>query len=77
VPSPELGAAWALQDVCREKGTHEMLHWAVVFFLMAIVAAVFGFVGIIASAASLAKVLFVVFLVLAGISLLVGRRVVA
>jgi uncharacterized membrane protein YtjA (UPF0391 family) len=51
-----------------------MLYWAAVFFVIALVAAVFGFGSIAASAAGIAKVLFVVFLVLAGISLLFGRR---
>jgi uncharacterized membrane protein YtjA (UPF0391 family) len=51
-----------------------MLYWAAVFFIIALVAAVFGFGGIAASAVGVAKVLFVVFLVLAGISLLMGRR---
>jgi uncharacterized membrane protein YtjA (UPF0391 family) len=44
---------------------------------LAIVAAVFGFMGIAVAAAGVAKALFVVFLVLAGISLLLGRRIVA
>jgi uncharacterized membrane protein YtjA (UPF0391 family) len=62
-----------LQAPSRErKGI--MLHWTAVFFVVAIIAAVFGFGGIAASAAGMAKILFVVFLVLAGISLLFGRR---
>jgi uncharacterized membrane protein YtjA (UPF0391 family) len=56
------------------KGWGNMLYWAAVFFVIAIVAAIFGFAGIAASAAGVAKILFVVFLVLAGISLLFGRR---
>ena len=53
-----------------------MLYWAAIFFIIALVEAVFGFSGI--AAAGVAKVLFVVFLVLAGLSLLFGsRRVVA
>jgi uncharacterized membrane protein YtjA (UPF0391 family) len=53
-----------------------MLYWAAVFFVIAIAAAVLGFGGVAASAAGVAKVLFVIFLVLAGISLLMGRRTV-
>jgi uncharacterized membrane protein YtjA (UPF0391 family) len=56
------------------KGWVDMLYWAAVFFVIALVAAVLGFGGIAASAAGIAKVLFVVFLVLTGISLLFGRR---
>src|ERR1019366_2594814 len=51
-----------------------MLHYAVVFFIIAIIAAVFGFGGIASGAAGIAKILFVVFLVVAGVSLLLGRR---
>jgi uncharacterized membrane protein YtjA (UPF0391 family) len=51
-----------------------MLYWAAVFFVIALVAAAFGFGGIAASAVGVAKILFVVFLVFAVISLLVGRR---
>tara|TARA_B100000678_G_C18061143_1_gene442720 strand:+ start:335 stop:565 length:231 start_codon:yes stop_codon:yes gene_type:complete len=41
-----------------------MLGWAVVFFVVAIIAAVFGFGGIAAGAAGIAKILFFIFLVL-------------
>ena len=51
-----------------------MLGWAAVFFIIALAAAFFGFTGIAASAVGVAKVLFVAFLVLAVVSLLVGRR---
>ncbi len=49
-----------------------MLGWAAAFFLIAIVAAIFGFGGIAAGAVSIAKVLFFVFIVLFLISLIVG-----
>jgi uncharacterized membrane protein YtjA (UPF0391 family) len=42
----------------------DMLGWALLFFLVAIVAAVFGFGGIAIAAAGIAKSLFFVFLVL-------------
>ena len=53
-----------------------MLHYAVVFFVIALIAAVFGFGGIAASAAGIAQVLFFVFIVLAVASFLfgLGRR---
>ena len=51
-----------------------MLYWAAVFFVIAIVAAIFGFGGIAAQATGIAKILFVVALALAVISLLFGRR---
>jgi uncharacterized membrane protein YtjA (UPF0391 family) len=46
-----------------------MLSWALAFFILAIVAAVFGFGGIAAGAGTIAKVLFFVFLILFVISL--------
>lgn len=50
-----------------------LLNWALGFFILAIVAAVFGFTGLAADSAWIAKVLFVVFLVLFVISLFFGR----
>jgi uncharacterized membrane protein YtjA (UPF0391 family) len=55
-------------------GGSAMLRWAVIFLIVAIVAAVFGFGGIAAEAEWIAKVLFVVFLVLFVISLVMGRK---
>lgn len=49
-----------------------MLHYAVVFFIIALIAAAFGFGGIAASAVGIAKILFVVFAVLAIASFLFG-----
>jgi uncharacterized membrane protein YtjA (UPF0391 family) len=42
-----------------------MLHYAIVFFVIALVAAVFGFGGIAAGAVEIGKILFFVFLVVA------------
>jgi uncharacterized membrane protein YtjA (UPF0391 family) len=49
-----------------------MLHYAVVFFVIALIAAVFGFGGIAASAVGIGKILFLVFAVLAIASFLFG-----
>src|SRR5512132_1715872 len=51
-----------------------MLYWAVVFLIIALVAAVFGFGGIAAASAGIAKLLFFIFLVLFVISLIFGCR---
>ena len=51
-----------------------MLHYAVVFFVIAIIAAVLGFGGIADSAAGIAKILFVGFLILSVLSLIFGRK---
>jgi uncharacterized membrane protein YtjA (UPF0391 family) len=49
-----------------------MLHWALVFLIVALVAALFGFTQIYVAAAGVAKILFFVFLVLFVISLFAG-----
>jgi uncharacterized membrane protein YtjA (UPF0391 family) len=51
-----------------------VLSWALMFLVLALVAAVFGFGGIAASAAGIAKFLFFLFLVLFVLSLALGRR---
>jgi uncharacterized membrane protein YtjA (UPF0391 family) len=54
-----------------------MLRWALIFFIIAIVAALFGFTGIAAGAATIAKVLFFVavaiFLIFLVLGLMAGR----
>ena len=56
-------------------GLH-MLRWALIFFVVALVAAVLGFTGIAMAAAGVAKILFYIFVVLFVLSLLghVARR---
>lgn len=49
-----------------------MLHYAVVFFVIALIAAIFGFGGIAAGAVEIAKILFFVFIVLAAITFVVN-----
>lgn len=49
-----------------------MLYWAVVFLIIAMIAAFFGFTGVYVAAAGIAKVLFFIFLVLFIISLIAG-----
>lgn len=52
----------------------DMLGWAIVFFIVALVAAVFGFSGISAGAAPLAQMLFFVCLVLFLVLLIARMR---
>jgi uncharacterized membrane protein YtjA (UPF0391 family) len=49
-----------------------MLRYAVIFFVVAIVAALFGFGGIAAGATEIAKILFFIFIVLFIVSLVAG-----
>jgi len=51
-----------------------MLGWAVMFLIIALVAAVFGFGGIAVASAGIAKLVFFIFLVLFVISLIFGWR---
>ena len=52
----------------------EMLRYAAVFLVIALVAALLGFTGIAASAVEIAKILFFVFLLLFVVSLIVGLK---
>jgi uncharacterized membrane protein YtjA (UPF0391 family) len=54
-----------------------MLRYAVIFFVVALIAAAFGFLGIATAAAGIARILFFIFLILFLISLVGGfvRRV--
>ena len=54
-----------------------MLHWTLVFLVIALIAAALGFGALAGTAASIAKVLFLIFLVLWVISLVTrgGRKV--
>ncbi len=49
-----------------------MLRWALIFFVVALVAGLFGFTGISVAAAGIAKILFYVFLVIFLVTLLLG-----
>ena len=50
-----------------------MLHYAVVFFVIALIAALFGFTSVAGTSMAAAQVVFFVFLVLFVVSLLMGR----
>src|SRR5262249_49785744 len=68
--------AAAAEQVVRPPNRRElaMLRWALIFLVVAILAAVFGFGGIAGDAAWIAKILLVIFLILAVISLIMGRK---
>lgn len=55
--------------------TISMLRWSVIFFVIAIVAAIFGFGGIAEGAADIAKILFFIFLALFVIAILFGASI--
>lgn len=73
VPISRIGttpAAELLEDQSK------MLHWSLVFLVIAIIAAVLGFGGIAGAAAGIAKILFFVFLVVWILAFFLGRRAV-
>ena len=49
-----------------------MLRWALIFFVVALIAALFGFGGIAAGAVEIAKILFFLFLAIAVITFVIG-----
>ncbi|UYN97944.1 MAG: DUF1328 domain-containing protein [Enhydrobacter sp.] len=49
-----------------------MLYWALMFLMVALVAALFGFGGLASTATGIAQVLFIIALVLFVVSLLAG-----
>ena len=49
-----------------------MLNYAAMFFVIALIAAIFGYTGIAAGAAEMAQILFFVFAVLFALSLILG-----
>ncbi len=50
-----------------------MLGWALIFLIIAVIAAIFGFGGISSAAVGIAKILFFIFLALFIIALVMGR----
>ncbi|AYD48361.1 MAG TPA: DUF1328 domain-containing protein [Arachidicoccus soli] len=51
-----------------------MLRWTIIFLVIALVAAIFGFTGVMVAAAGIAKVIFTIFVILFLLSLIFGRK---
>lgn len=51
----------------------DLLRWTLIFLVIALVAAVFGFGGVAADFATIGKILFFIFIVLFVVSLFYGR----
>jgi len=64
----------ATGELSKEGGSF-MLRWAVIFLVIALVAALFGFTGIATAAAGIAKLLFFLFLAVCLILFIVGFSV--
>jgi uncharacterized membrane protein YtjA (UPF0391 family) len=71
-----IGCCRAWNHVCRypyrNQKTNVMLKWTAIFFVIAVIAAIFGFTDIAAGAAAVAKIIFFIFLVLLVGSLILG-----
>src|SRR5690606_27250016 len=65
----------SLRPAAAAPETLPMLRYAVIFFVIALIAAVLGFSGVAGAATNIAWILFVVFVILAIVSLLRGKRV--
>jgi len=50
-----------------------MLHYSLVFFVVALFAGLFGFTGVVGAAADIARILFVLFIGLAMVSCIINR----
>jgi uncharacterized membrane protein YtjA (UPF0391 family) len=78
IPSPIYCLHWGcVGSNSRRAHPHSkdfnMLRYAVIFIVIALIAAVFGFGGIASSAAGIAQILFVLFLILAVGAFFFGR----
>lgn len=51
-----------------------MLTWSIIFLIVSIIAALFGFTNIAGTSMDIAKILFFIFLILFFVSLIMGRR---
>jgi uncharacterized membrane protein YtjA (UPF0391 family) len=58
----------------RKRKEANMLFWAAVFFIIAVIAGILGFTGVAVAATEIAKILFFVFLILFVVSLIFGWR---
>jgi uncharacterized membrane protein YtjA (UPF0391 family) len=72
---PRVDLADACKGAVKFERRDPMLYWAIIFFVVAIIAAFFGFGGIAVASAGIAKILFLIFLVLFVITLImhIGR----
>ena len=76
---PSTGAKYNMVRTLRKpmvgeiNPTTTMLHWSLVFLVIALVAAVLGFSGLAGTSANIAYILFGVFLVLWIVGMLIGR----
>jgi uncharacterized membrane protein YtjA (UPF0391 family) len=73
---PSEAARWRTNCPISIEGEARMLHWSLIFLIIAIIAGILGFGGIAGTAVGIAKILFFVFLVVWLLAFLIGRRAV-
>lgn len=66
------GGAPIHRPLAEANKEQHMLHYAVVFLVIALIAAVFGFGGIAAGAVGIAKILFFVFVIMAVVTFVIS-----
>ena len=67
---------FALFYRCKLKGGHMgLLKWAVIFLIVALIAAFFGFGGVASAATGIAKALFFIFIVICVLLLILGLTI--
>jgi uncharacterized membrane protein YtjA (UPF0391 family) len=71
-PECRLAVASSGEKVTARLQEEVMLRYAVIFFIVALIAGVFGYTGIAAGSAEIAKVLFLIFLVIFLATLLIS-----
>jgi uncharacterized membrane protein YtjA (UPF0391 family) len=71
-PCARFGTGFAPHAHIKTTLEFDMLSWAIAFFVIAIIAAVFGFGGVASGAAGIAKILFFLFLIAFVVSLIMG-----
>jgi uncharacterized membrane protein YtjA (UPF0391 family) len=71
---PTDGVRWLRHDDTEEfvRGADTMLKWALIFFIISLLAGVFGFTGIASGAAAVAKILFYIAVALFVLFLVLG-----
>jgi uncharacterized membrane protein YtjA (UPF0391 family) len=66
---------WAMAKAFRELSKMTILKWALLFFVISIVAGLLGFTGVSAASADVARVLFYIFVVIFIVLLVLGLTI--
>jgi uncharacterized membrane protein YtjA (UPF0391 family) len=66
-------------DRADRRGPHAMIKWAIIFFVISVIAGFFGFTGVASGARTIAKVLFfialIVFLIVLVFGVMLGKLI--